>query len=265
MPLIPNKQLTLALPVLCALALIAPIGAQAGLLFNTNVIANGDAEAGPGALLNNAIVSVPSWTTITGNLTVVQYRDNSDPNPGIPRFTDPGPVNRGLNFFAGGPMGGDPSQTFFSIGDQLLDISDAASLIDTGTVAFALEGYLGGYLDQRDNASLMAIFKNGANNLGSSTIGPVSDVDRNQMTGLFARSANGFIPTGTRQIDFRLIIRGIDGAQSDGYADNLSFIARGPAAVPEPSSGILMALGILTAGLSRLMRKRAALTRKHEA
>ncbi len=140
-----------------------------------------------------------------------------------------------------------------AVGNQVLDVSNAASIIDTGKVPFTLSGYLGGYLDQRDNAILDAIFLPGN---GSTSIGPVLLADRmNQSglpyTGLLFRSTTGFIPAGTRQIDFRLTLNGIDGAQNDGYADNLSFVASDPGATqaPEPASVGLMGAGLAALGL----------------
>lgn len=259
--MIKNKLFCPALFSIGALLLLTPSIGRAALIFNTNVIVNGDAEAGSGALKNNAVVPAPGWTT-TGNFTVVQYRDDTDPNPGIPRLSDPGPADRGANFFAGGPITGE-AFIFVSSGEQLLDISNAASLIDTGMISFTLSGYLGGFLDQRDNALFTASFMSGPNTLGSSTIGPVLLADRASATGLFAESTNGFIPAGTRLIDFKLVMNGIDGAQNDGYADNLSFIVRStsaPSPVPEPSAMGLMALGMVTLGLAARMRRRFATT-----
>ncbi len=242
--------------VSCAFFVVGCADARAALVFNTNVIVNGDAEAGPGAPLNNTTgMIVPNWTTTAGNFSVVQYSSDPSMIPGLPRFNDPGPPNRGLNFFAGG-ADGNPAGTFISSGDQILDISNAASLIDTGMIPFTLSGYLGGYFDQRDNATFTSFFDAGAMVLGSSVIGPVTLADRMGATGLFPRSATGFIPAGTRQIDFKISINGIDGNQSDGYLDNLSFVARGPAAgVPEPGSMGLLATGLAGLGIC-LKRKR---------
>ncbi len=49
--------------------------------------------------MNYIVEPVPNWITTAGIFTVVQY--TTIPNS-VPRFTDPGPLARGLNFFAGG-------------------------------------------------------------------------------------------------------------------------------------------------------------------
>ena len=244
----------------CVIFVFASANAQAALVFNTNVILNPGAEDGIGAVTNNIVVPVPNWTTTAGNFTVVKYLN--DPSViGVPQVTDPGPPNRGVNLFAGG-TNGNPNGTFVSSADQILDISNAASSIDTGLIGFDLSGYLGGFFDQRDNATFTAFFNDGAMMLGSSTIGPVTLADRTfnriPVTGLFFRSAGGFIPAGTRQIDFRIVSNGVDGNQVDGYLDNLSFIARGPAAgVPEPGSMGMLAAGL--AGLGFYLRRKRRL------
>ena len=245
-----RKESSLLFILSCIIFVFASANAQAALVFNTNVILNPGAEAGMGAVTNNIVVPVPNWTTTAGNFTVVQYLNNPMVI-GVPQLTDPGPPNRGVNLFAGG-TNGNPNGTFISSADQILDITNAALSIDTGLIPFDLSGYLGGFFDQRDNATFTAFFNNGAAMLGSATIGPVLLADRTfngvPVTGLFFRSASGLIPTGTRQIDFRIVSNGVDGNQDDGYLDNLSFIARGPSTgVPEPGS-----MGLLAAGLAGL-------------
>ena len=245
-----RKDSNLLFILSCAVLTFASANANAALVFNTNVILDPGAEDAVGSVKNDTVVPVPFWTLTAGNFTAVKYLN--DPNViGVPQLTDPGPPNRGVNLFAGGPNGNPNQPNFISSADQILDISNAAASIDTGLIPFDLSGYLGGFFDQRDNATFTAFFNNGMTTLGSSTLGPVLLADRTfngvPVTGLFFRSATGFIPSGTRQIDFRIVSNGIDGAQNDGYLDNLSFIARGPAAVPEPGS-----MGLIAAGLAGL-------------
>ena len=223
----------------------------AEMVFNTNLISNPGAELGLGSPYNNLVVPVPDWTG-TGGFTVVQYRTppcNFPCLPGLPETNDPGPPDRGVNLFAGGST--DYSDTR---GNQIVDVSNAASIIDTLAVNFNLSGWFGGYLNQHDNAELSAFFLTGNGHvLGSATAGPVLLSDRvdssgNYFTGLLYRSTSGIIPTGTRQIDFQLTMHGIEGGQNDGYADNLSFSATDPrVAVPEPGS-----LGTILLGLAAI-------------
>ena len=150
---------------------------------------------------------------------------------GVPQLTDPGPPDRGVNMFSGGPIPNPSLPDTIAQGDQILHVSNQAALIDTGMVAFTLSGWLGGYFDQRDNALFSAIFEDGGGNMiSTSTIGPVTLADRTNSSGvpqteLLFRSTFGDIPAGTREIDFRITMNGIDGGQNDGYADSLSFIA----------------------------------------
>src|SRR4051794_27937030 len=122
----------------------------AASIFDFNLIVNSDAEAGPGSPDGAAVVPAPGWTT-TGNFTPVQWGIG-----GFPAFTEPGPADRGLNFFAGGP------NTAFSSASQTVDLSSAASGIDSGLINFLLDGYIGGFAGQNDNAVLTVNFLNGA-------------------------------------------------------------------------------------------------------
>src|SRR5712692_8263284 len=192
--------------------LIAPVPAAADsvTIVGRNLIANGDAESGAGSP-DGSVVPVPGWTTI-GNFTVAQYGGN-----GLPSFTDPGPSDRGANFFAGGPNNASSS------GSQLINVASAAHQIDVGAVTFALSGFLGGFADQGDNAVLSITFKNGDQVLGSAQIGPVTAADRGNATGPLARSTSGAVPVGTREI---LVVLQMTRAPvffyNDGYADNLN-------------------------------------------
>jgi len=231
---------------LASVLMLSPVAAWA-VPFGTNLIVNGDAESGLGGN-GYALVAAPGWT-IVGNATVALYGSAG----GFPTSSDPGPVSRGLNFFAGGPDSAASSMS------QFLDVSSSAGAIDTGLVSFALEGFLGGFLDHPDQAVLTATFLDGSNGfLGSATIGPVSNLDRGNVTELLARSTNGFVPLGTRGIKFDLSYTRFLGAYDDGYADNLSLILRGDAtaSVPEPATLLLVASGLTAFGIVARRRRR---------
>lgn len=212
-------------------------------ILGTNLIVNGDAEADTGSPINKPIGPVTGWAT-TGNFTVTTYGGTV----GFPTLTDPGPASRGKNFFSGGENNAGSSAT------QSVSVATESALIDAGRVAFDLSGFLGGYLNQNDNAVLTATFLSASNALlGSASIGPVDAADRGSATGLLLRDATGRLPVGTRSINFTLQMTRVEAAapDNDGYADNLSLVladAPLPTPTPEPLSLAVFAAGALAAG-----------------
>lgn len=223
----------------CALAALAPqcVPAKgAGLGMNgVNLIVNGDAEAGAGATDSSILVPVPGWA-VSGGLTVVRYNEG-----GAPTADSPGPANRGLNLFIGG------ANTALSSATQTVKVGAQASLIDAGKVTYTLSGYLGGFADQNDSASLIATFRGAAGaSLGKAAIGPVTAVQRNNKTGLGQRSSSGTVPTGTRSIALVLTMIRTDGSDNDASADNLALVLHAPEGaaaapqVPQPPQGLAL-------------------------
>jgi hypothetical protein len=200
------------LVALASIAVTPSLGAGAADgVFGHNLIVNGEAEAGPGSFDGFTVEPVPGWTT-NGNFTVAQYGGD-----GLPSQADPGPPDRGNNFFAGGPNNTSSSAT------QVINVAPDAHLIDSGAVTFSLSGYLGGFFTQDDNAVLTVIFERGGQVLGSAQIGPVLAADRGGQTGLLFRSTSGSIPVGTRQVRVVLqMTRAPYFFYNDGYADDLS-------------------------------------------
>ena len=120
-----------------SLVLNTPVTAQS--LLGSNLIVNGDAEAQTAPAGTTLAVDVPGWSQ-TSLFTIDSYTDpNGDLTP-----TSPGPPNPGNNFFYGGP------NNAVSSAAQDIDVSSAASLIDTGTVQYALSAWLGGFSSQND-------------------------------------------------------------------------------------------------------------------
>jgi hypothetical protein len=189
-----------------------------------NLIVNGSAEAAIGSS-NGTPVSTPGWTA-AGEATAAQYGLN-----GWPAITDPGPTDRGLNLFSGGPADATSSLT------QTVNVSQFASSIDTGHVTYLLSAWLGGYQGQGDNATLTVTFQSASGGaLGTGTIGPVTAADRASATGLWPRSSSGAVPSGARTVLVVLTMNRTDGTANDGYADDLSLVFSG-AGVCNPDGG----------------------------
>jgi Ca2+-binding RTX toxin-like protein len=196
-----------------ALAFMLPGVAQASVPAG-NLILNPGAEEGAGE--NDSFGAViPHWEGASGHLSAVKYASTVD---GYPTATDSSAIGGGANFFSGG------SNDMTSQGTQLIDIPGAAAEIDAGRVSVTLSAYLGGKLDDLDDATITAKFEDEHSDtvFGMVQIGPVTSDDRNHATKLLPRSATADVPVGTRRL--RVIIdatRGT-GQHNNAYADNLS-------------------------------------------
>ena len=181
-----------------------------------NLLLNGDAESGTGAA-TAIVVPAPSWTT-GGNATVLLYGASG----GYPLSTDPGPADRGLNFFSGGPSDAVSTLT------QHVDLAAYAAAIAAGNVTVTLSGYFGGYASQDDNAVLSVTFLDGASvSLGTASVGPVLAADRGSVTGLIFETSTRAVPAGTVSVDAILTLTRVEGTANDGYADDLSLVLTG--------------------------------------
>jgi hypothetical protein len=206
--------------------LAAACSSEAAVVYGSNLVVNGDAEAG-----------VTGWTGYTG------YNMFQSVNYGsswvLP--TQPGPVDRGNSMFAGFGQ--------YAVGYQTLDLGTTT----TQQVSYSLAGWLGGWADQGDNALFYVQFLDEFNNeVGSAAIGPVTPDDRNNQTGLQYRELGGFMPAGTSRLSFWLSMERLVSGDNDGYADNLSFILGAPAGeVPEPGTTATFLLGLGMLGWAR--------------
>jgi len=208
---------------LVAAALFAvACGGQAAVIYDSNLVVNGDAEAG-----------VAGWSGYDGYSLFQSVNYGS--NWVLP--TQPGPADRGAKMFTG--LGQ------YAVGYQSLDLGTATAQ----PVSYSLSGWLGGWTSQGDNALFYVQFLDDAGNeVGNAALGPVTPDDRGNQTSLLYRASDGWLPAGTRQLSFWLSMERIEPDDNDGYADNLSFVLHGPAgAVPEPAtvSTLLLGLGML--------------------
>jgi hypothetical protein len=180
-----------------------------------NLIVNGNAEAAIGSA-DGTPVATPGWTT-TGEATAAQYGVS-----GWPGSADPGPTDRGLNLFSGGPSDATSTLT------QTINVAQFSSAIDSRRVTYLLSGWLGGWQSQDDNATLTVTFQSASGvALGTGSIGPVMGSDRAYATGLIQQSSSGSVPSGTRTVLVVLSLVRISGSANDGYADDLSLVFGG--------------------------------------
>ncbi len=192
---------------------LTPAG-PAPATFGQNLVFNGDAEYGRGFTSNATQQYAAGWNDPgPGGITQIPY----SPGNGFPSPADPGPADRGNNFFSGGTNA-------VSTMTQRIDVSNLAATIDSGSVGFALSAWLGGYINQSDSATVVARFYNSANTqLASSQLATVTAAERGNLTELLFRQQLGNLPPTTRSISIELISTAGAG-ENDGYADNISFV-----------------------------------------
>jgi len=194
-----------------------------------NLIKNGNAEAGLGG--NYEAVPVPDWNVITGGFTVIKW----DAPGGYPASTDPGPADRGLNYFGGG------FNDSYSAAYQVTDTLD-----NVGNVAFYASGYFGGFGSQSDYSQLTIKFLDEYSSIiGYAWLGEATPVERNYVTGLVFKEISGITPVGTTKIEFLLEMNRQQGSANDGYADNL-FFSITPVPEAETYSMLIAGLGLIS-------------------
>jgi len=225
-----------------------------------NLIVNGDAEQGLGDPIGNSVGTdipfIPGWNK-TGDFSVIQYGASGFNfvnglgnlvSVTLPAVDVPGPSNRGQNLFFGGAGRGSSSAY------QSIDVESLASVIDAGRAAFDLSAWLGGYANDEDIASLNITFLDATNqSLGAANISAPNAAERNNITGLFFQSTNGYVPVGTRQINVVLSANYARGRVNDSYADNVSLVIT---QVPEPSVSGLMLISVFWLTALTLQKKR---------
>jgi len=226
----------------CRSWLVPVLGLVAGLLQQAaanastsgNLLVNGNAEL---QLCTNdwtAQTSIPGWRVIRGAASVLCYSAF--------KFANVTPVTPS-NIPAGNALFAAPGAD--TAMQQSIDVSAAAGAIDAGTVSFSLSGWLGGWGNRPERATLTAVFLDAT---GQSTGAPVviADVDaqaRGNVTALVERAVDGVVPPSTRQISVTLqFLSGMTSFQN-AYADNISLTLTGSvaglaaaAAVPPPAS-----------------------------
>ena len=179
-----------------------------------NLLKNPGGEQTAGDPNCGAASFIISWSIDSPGASLCQY-GNFEIHPG-----DPGPSDRGANYFTGGPANS------FSELSQHLDVSSYASLIDGGFFQYVFSGWLGGFDSVDDSVTATATFRDASTNMtGYARIGPVLAADRNNITGLIQKSANGMVPRATRIVDVVLQFTNVAGTgYNHAAADSMSLV-----------------------------------------
>jgi hypothetical protein len=228
----PTKMMKVrvGLATLCSLLFLVSSKAWAEP-YGVNLLAgarNGNAEQGPASPGGGSGLPVPFWTT-NGYFTVVPY--GSTGQPGLPKSTDPGPPDRGNQFFSGG---------FGSVSTalQAIDLTPNAAEISTGNVVADLSAFLGGSGNDPGWAFVYVSFYNGNTFLASGQVGPLTVYDRGNQTRLNYQFKSIPVPAAATRLEVGIIIqRNVDPTSTNpnpynyGCADSLSLILRAPVVV----------------------------------
>lgn len=173
----------------------------------TNLLFNGDAESGVPA------DTAPGWTFSQG-FTVQPY------GAGNLASTDPGPQQRGQNFFAGGIT----ASALLSFASTTIDVASCSRLAAEQKLTLRVEGWLGGFGAQDDNMTVQFGVRQGATMGNLVTLPPVLAAERGNVSGLVLRQGSVTLPPGTCCLDVLMTSSRRAGFSTDGYADNISAV-----------------------------------------
>ncbi len=135
-------------PFLALAIFLLGIGTTRAVTYGTNLLVNGDAEAGPASTTGAPVAVVLRWT-VSSAFTVVPY----GPADGFPTSLQ-GPPAGGKKLFAGG-------NALTSTASQDIDVSANATDIDGGEVVLRLVSLVRRFLGRRRQCDVRSRFQNG--------------------------------------------------------------------------------------------------------
>ena len=197
----------IAAGVLLATAVVA-VGSPAAASTSANLILNPGAETGQCSPGGWDETTVPGWTITSGDPVIDCYNASNSANTATPGA-------QGTGYFQGGSRGSSEMT-------QTVNVSSAASTIDSGAVSATLSGYLGGVSSFSDATTVTATYLTATGtSIGSTSIGPVTPGQRANTTELLSKTTTATVPTNTRSITIKVDFA-MTGTQNDALADGLS-------------------------------------------
>lgn len=194
----------------------ATLGTSASSVLGTNLVVNGNAEAGPNAAAPNFALYVPGWSTING-ASVAPYGGSN-----WITISDSTPPDAGVNLFWGGT--GSRSSMY-----QDIDVSPAASLIDSSQVSYEVSAWLGGLRGFYSPTLTYTFFDWSGNQLASTA--QLGSFDYSS-TGLYEISNSDVLPAKTRRVHIAVSF-----PYADTMADDIAFTLAAPSGPPVIEGG----------------------------
>lgn len=217
------------------LAFLFSAGEGSSTTLGTNLITNGDASNG-----------TTGWTITpdsSGQGICVTTLAGQATTAGLPAG-----VTIGVNSFWGCGTGASRAST--KLMSQQLNLSDLASMIDSGLIAVDWATLLQTRSVDTVTATLRFLDAS-SNQIGSRTYtdANTASFDWNSITDTFA------LASGTRFVDVMFSFQRPFGFSTDAFADNISLVLRqtdgGTSTVPEPGTLALLGLGLAGLGMGR--------------
>jgi hypothetical protein len=245
----------LAGPSLAASA--APLAA----MYNTNLVPDGGAESTP---LSTYWIDNEGWTQ------ALPYGQDCGGVCNYPTPYDPGPTQRGNNFFYAGTSSSNTTNGTNMWIKNKISLTAIQAAVNTGKIRYILSGYFGGDTTSTVTSQLHMFFETGGGaGKGDAVVGNVTAADRQNKTGLLYRQVTGYIPVGTQVINLDLQTSNPYGYtypwHRTAYADNLSLVLlpfqafipltiKAPADQALPHSGFPAPTGVFVTsnGLTRM-------------
>lgn len=185
----------------------------APLPLDTQLLVNGDFESGWNSVSPLTLTSAQGW--FGNNGSTVGLRAYAPANPGfVPPLQVSSAIGGGGNLL-GESFGGD-AQLF-----QRLDVRGNATAIDSGALAFRVSAYLGGLIDDFDNAEVFIDCRNESNtSLRTEIVGPITRAQRNGQSVLMLREEEIRVPAHTTTI-YVVVTFDYTGGNASGLVDNV--------------------------------------------
>jgi hypothetical protein len=201
-----------------------PAADQVTPALNANLVANPGAEdvtplTSLGAPSDDGGLAPDCWTS-SSPLNAPEATLTSNPYSSVPAPASLSDVpDPGSYFFWGGnDYDGVSLPSTTTTATQLVDVSP----LNPGGLPFELSAWLGGYTRQTDSAVVTATFQDASGtDLGSASIGPVTESQRGGVTELLPQARYGTVPAGTVQVLVTVASTGA-GRNINGLADDLN-------------------------------------------